>query len=78
VVFGEVVFAFVKYLKFFRNQAGLTQVALSERSGVALRTIQNIEAGKAEPSMPIALKLSQALKVGLDDLVLGPREAATA
>jgi transcriptional regulator with XRE-family HTH domain len=39
----------------------LSQVALAIKSGVSLPTIQNIEAGKGNPSLDILEKLSMAL-----------------
>jgi transcriptional regulator with XRE-family HTH domain len=48
-------------LREHRLAAGLTQDALAERSGVGLRTIQQLEAGTARPRRATALDLAEAL-----------------
>ena len=52
---------FSKELKSLRLNKGLTQSALAQKSGVSLPTIQNIELGKANPSLQIIQKLLKAL-----------------
>src|SRR3954447_5689888 len=52
-------------LREHRLAAGLTQEALSERSGVSPRTIQEVEAGDVCPRRATALSLVDAL--GLSD-----------
>src|SRR4051794_8566949 len=52
-------------LREHRLAAGLTQEALSERSGVSPRTIQEVEAGDVHPRRSTALSLIDAL--GLAD-----------
>jgi transcriptional regulator with XRE-family HTH domain len=44
-----------------RKVYGLSQVALAVKSGVSLPTIQNIEAGKSNPSLDVIEKLGAAL-----------------
>ena len=48
-------------LKTLRQESGLSQVKLAHESGVSLPTIQNIEAGKANPTIEVLEKLGQAL-----------------
>ena len=52
-------------LKYIRLKLGLTQFELAVQSGVSLPTIQNIEAGKANPSLDIIDKLMEALGLKL-------------
>lgn len=59
-------------LKKLRIAKGLTQQALSERSGVPLRTIQKYENGECNIeniTLKMALKLSKALDVSVEDLI---------
>ena len=46
-----------------REELGLTQVELSERSGVHLRSINNLESGKGNPSFETMNKLAEVLKL---------------
>jgi transcriptional regulator with XRE-family HTH domain len=48
-----------------RRELGLTQAALSAESGVSLATVQNIEAGTANPSLATLRKLFGALGLRL-------------
>lgn len=48
-------------LKRYRIQNALSQVKLAQVSGVSLPTIQNIEAGKANPTLEIVERLAKAL-----------------
>ena len=51
--------------KALRNDLGLTQVEFAALSGISLPTIQNIEAGKANPSLDILQKALVALGMEL-------------
>lgn len=46
-----------------REELGLTQMELSERSSVHLRSINNIESSKANPSFETLNKLAEVLKM---------------
>lgn len=54
-------------LKELRLAAGLSQQALFEKSGVSVRTIQDVEA-RGDCRMSTAYLLAQALGCSLDDL----------
>jgi transcriptional regulator with XRE-family HTH domain len=54
-----------------RTARGWTLDELVERSGVSRRTLVQIEQGKTNPSIGILLRLSDALGVGLPQLVAG-------
>lgn len=56
-------------LRHIREQAGLSQPELSERSGVAQGTISDIELGKRKPRGRTLRKLAQALSVQVADLL---------
>lgn len=61
-------------LKRLREEAGLSQKALAETSGVPRPTIAHLESGQANPTLSVALKVAGALGVNVDGLV-DPGEA---
>lgn len=50
-------------IKNARSQIGLSQFSLAATAEVSLPTIQNIEAGKANPSLEVIIKLFKVLKI---------------
>jgi y4mF family transcriptional regulator len=46
-----------------RDQMGITQQDLADRSGIHLRSINNIEGGKSNPSLDTLLKIAEVLKL---------------
>ena len=56
----------------YRAEAGLSQVALADRSGVSRRTILKLEAGEANISLTGLDHLAEALGVTFVDLVAAP------
>ena len=56
-----------------RSARGLSQTALSERSGIRQGPISRLEGGKQFPSVPNLLRLADALDVSADAL-LGRRD----
>ena len=54
-----------------RNQAQLTQEALAEKADISRRYIQLIEASKYTPTIEVARRLREALKVSWDELMKG-------
>lgn len=56
-------------VRVYRDLRGLTQVALSERSGVNRVQIADIEAGRRAGSIETIKKLADALSVSVDDLI---------
>ncbi len=61
-------------LKRLREEAGLSQKALAEHSGVPRPTIAHLESGQANPTLSVVLKVAAALGVSVDGLV-DPGEA---
>lgn len=57
-----------------REQAGLSQKALAEQSGVPRPTIAHLESGQANPTLSVVLKVATALGITIDGLV-DPGEA---
>jgi transcriptional regulator with XRE-family HTH domain len=64
--------AFGHKLKKLRKEAGLTQESLSATSGIGWRFLQELEAGRKQPSIATLFKLAKALNTTpgamLDDL----------
>jgi len=59
-----------KRVKEYRKQKGLTQQKLAEKTGLSFNTITKIEQGIGDsPTLKTLLKLSEALEIGLDELV---------
>jgi transcriptional regulator with XRE-family HTH domain len=56
-----------------REEAGLTQEQLAERSSIANATVSRIERGRINPSTSLIAKLSAALHVSVDDLLGRPK-----
>lgn len=60
---------FSERLKNFRENKGLTQAQLSERSGISTRMIQKYEGGVSRPRYDAAEKLAAALEVSVGELM---------
>jgi transcriptional regulator with XRE-family HTH domain len=58
-------------IKTLRNEAGLTQEQLAESAKLDAKHIQDIEAGRTNPTLATLLVLAIALRLPLSDLVLG-------
>jgi transcriptional regulator with XRE-family HTH domain len=56
-------------VKKLRNQRGMSQEFLAEKSGLSLRTIQRIEKGASNPTGESLKRLSNALNVSPDELI---------
>ena len=55
-------------LKERRGELGLTQAELAERAGVTRKTVNTVENGVFTPSTTLAIKLSQALGLSVEQL----------
>ena len=55
-------------VKQYRKAASMTQLQLAERAGVSRQTISDIETGKHDPTISVALLLARALGVKVDNL----------
>lgn len=58
-----------KRIKTYRQKVHLTQEQLADKIDVAISTIAHAESGTSKPSLPLLLKLANALNVTLDQLV---------
>lgn len=55
-------------LRVLRAERGWTQAELAERAGVSRQTINVIEAGKYDPSLPLAFKLAGIFGSTIEDV----------
>lgn len=51
-----------------RKDKGLTQIELAEKCNISQQSISKIEKGIIDPSLAVALQLSQVLNCKVDDL----------
>jgi transcriptional regulator with XRE-family HTH domain len=66
----ETLMGFGAMLKEARERAGLSQVALAERTGLSLRSIQNWEQGHRTPRVSVVVTLARAVGVSAERLLL--------
>ncbi|MFM6949139.1 MAG: helix-turn-helix transcriptional regulator [Aquirufa sp.] len=62
---------FGKIIREKRNSLNLKQEDLSEKSGVAIKTIHSIELGKGNPAIKTILRIFEILE--LDFIVVSPK-----
>ena len=64
-------------LKKVRKSQKVTQLELAQQVGVSRQSIYAIEASKSEPSLSLALKISKALSVPVEEVfwLSGDRQA---
>jgi len=56
-------------LKHWRHVRGLSQRALAERAGITYVHVARLELGQSDPRLSTLVKLAEALKVSLVDLL---------
>lgn len=55
-------------LKVLRAQHDLSQAALADKLDVSRQTINAIETGKYDPSLPLAFKIARLFNMRVDDI----------
>lgn len=55
-------------LKDLRAQRGWTQADLAARAGVSRQTINSIEKGKFDPSLPLAFRLARMFDLAIEEI----------
>jgi len=55
-------------LKLMRAEQGWSQAALGDKLDVSRQTINAIETGKYDPSLPLAFKLARLFKCAIEDI----------
>jgi putative transcriptional regulator len=53
-----------------RAERGWTQAELAQRAGVSRQTINAIETGKFDPSLPLAFRLAKLFELRIEELFL--------
>ena len=59
-------------IKELRKKRNLTQATLAKKAGVTRSSITLIESGSSNPTLEILIKISQTLRVSIDELVSSP------
>lgn len=62
-----------KNLTTLRKKKGISQLQLAKLTGTTRATITLIESGKSNPTLEILLKISQGLKISIEELISNPR-----
>ncbi len=55
-------------LKVLRAEKNLTQAQLADQTGVSRQTINAIEKGKFDPSLPLAFRFARLFKLKIEDI----------
>ena len=55
-------------LKVLRAERDWSQAVLAERLGVSRQTVNAIETGKYDPSLPLAFKMARLFEMSIEDL----------
>lgn len=55
-------------LKVLRAQHNLSQAALAERLDVSRQTVNAIETGKYDPSLPLAFKIAKLFQLSIEEI----------
>lgn len=58
-----------------RIRAGLSQLDVAQAVGVTRQSLSSIEAGRATPSVTLALRLARVLRIGIEELFGDPPDA---
>jgi uncharacterized Tic20 family protein len=66
--------AIAKKIIHYRKLKGMTQEALSELTGLNVRTIQRIESGEVDPRLYTLKSIADALSVSLEELLPEPTQ----
>jgi len=66
--------AIAKKIIHYRKLKGITQEALSELTGLNVRTIQRIESGEVDPRLYTLKSIAEALSVSLEELLPEPTQ----
>jgi len=65
-------------LRVLRAEAGWSQAALAERLGVSRQTVNAIETGRYDPSLPLAFALGAVFGLPIEELFSPDAEATEA
>ena len=57
-------------LRVLRAERGWSQADLAERLGVSRQSVNAIETGKYDPSLPLAFKLARLFELGIEGIFI--------
>lgn len=63
-------------LKVLRAERDLTQAQLASGLGVSRQTVNAIETGKYDPSLPLAFKLARLFEMPIEQIFLDPDDGS--
>ena len=58
------------HVRELREQLGWSQAALAERLGVSRQTVNAIESGKYDPSLPLAFRLARLFEKNIESIFI--------
>jgi DNA-binding XRE family transcriptional regulator len=61
----------VNRIRALRENLGIKRVAFAAKLGVSLKHVYTVECGRANPSIPLILKIRDELGCSLDDIYPG-------
>lgn len=64
-------------IKVLRAEHGLTQADLAERLDVSRQTVNALETGKYDPSLPLAFRLARLFGLTIEDIFQDEAEGDT-
>ncbi|WP_288433835.1 helix-turn-helix transcriptional regulator [uncultured Deinococcus sp.] len=64
-------------IKVLRAEHGLTQADLAERLDVSRQTVNALETGKYDPSLPLAFRLARLFGLKIEDIFQDEAEGDT-
>ena len=60
-------------VKELRKKRGWTQSEFGEKLGISRQSVHSIEAGKYDPSLPLAFRIADVLGISLDKIFEKPK-----
>jgi putative transcriptional regulator len=64
-------------LRVLRAEAGLSQADLADRLGVSRQTVNAVETGKYDPSLPLAFKIAALFELPIEGIFSPNGDAGT-
>ena len=63
-------FAVINHLKVLRTDKGWSQAALADHLGVSRQSVNAIETGKYDPSLPLAFAIARLFGMKIEDIFI--------